>query len=131
MQHHLLILDDEEDIRTVIRRQLEGTRFEVLEAADAEQAMDILRDYALTIEVIICDVRMPKVSGVEAVSHFRQSHPTKPIIVLTGFPDIDLAVDFMKTGVSDFLVKPVEKEKLVAAVEKAASAHNLFEPTDV
>lgn len=130
MQHHLLILDDEEDIRTIIRRQLEDTRFEVLEAADAEQAIEILRDYALTIEVIICDVRMPKVSGQEAVSYFRQSHPTKPIIVLTGFPDVNLAVDFMKAGVVDFLVKPVEKQDLVAAVEKAASAHKIFEPTD-
>lgn len=131
MQHHILILDDEADIRNIIRQQLAGTGFEILDAADAEQAMEILQDYALTVDVIICDVRMPKIDGVEAVSYFRREHPTKPIIILTGFPDLDLAVEFMKNGVVDFLVKPVEKAKLIAAVRKAAGDHKMFEPSDV
>ena len=131
MQHHILILDDEEDIRNIIRQQLDGTGFEILEASDAEQAMEILQDYALTVDVIICDVRMPKINGVEAVAYFRREHPTKPIIILTGYPDLDLAVEFMKNGVVDFLVKPVEKAKLIAAVKKAAGDHKMFESSDV
>jgi len=127
MQHQILILDDEEDIRTVIRRQLSGTQYEVLEAEDAEQAMQLLGENALTIDVIITDVRMPRISGVEAVDYFRRNHPSTPIIVLTGFPDMDLAVDFMKEGVVDYLVKPVEREKLVEAVQKAAQQRTIFE----
>jgi len=131
MQHHILILDDEEDIRTVIRRQLSGTQYEVLEAENAEEAMRLLGENALTVDVIITDVRMPKISGVEAVDYFRRNHPTTPIIVLTGFPDMDLAVDFMKEGVADYLVKPVEKEKLIEAVEKAAHQRKIFESPSI
>ena len=123
----VLIVDDEKDVRKVIRRQLSGTQFEILEAEGAEQAMQLLEENALTVNVIICDVRMPKISGVEAVDYFRRKHPTTPIIVLTGYPDLDLAVDFMKEGVVDYLVKPVEKEKLVEAVQKAAGQRKIFQ----
>jgi len=130
MHHHVLIVDDEKDIRTAIRRQLSGTHFEILEAEGAEQAMELLGANALTVDVIICDVRMPGISGVEAVDYFRRKHPTTPIIVLTGFPDLDLAVEFMKEGVVDYLVKPIEKEKLVEAVQQAAKQRKIFESSN-
>ena len=77
--------------------------------------------------MIICDVRMPGVDGVEAVENFQREYPTTPIIVLTGFPDVDLAVDFMKKqDVVDYLTKPVEKDKLIAAVETAAQGRTMF-----
>ena len=131
MLHHVLIIDDEEDIRKVIRQQLSGTHFEILEADGAEQAMELLDENALTVDVIICDVRMPRISGVDAVDHFRRKYPHTPIIVLTGFPDLDLAVAFMKEGVVDYLVKPVEKEKLVEAVENAANRRRIFESSSL
>ena len=128
MKHHVLVLDDEADVRTAIRLQLKGTRFEVLEAENFEQAIALLSDNPISIDVIICDVRMPGVSGVEAVATFQQEYPTTPVIVLTGFPDVDLAVDFMKKkDVVEFLTKPVEKDKLIAAVEQAASERKLFD----
>ena len=126
MLHHVLIVDDEEDIRKVIRLQLSGTRFEILEAAGAEQAIELLKDNALTVDVIICDVRMPKISGVEAVDYFSRNFPSTPVLILTGFPDLNLAVDFMKEGVLDYLVKPVEKDKLIEAVENAAKQRKVF-----
>ena len=128
MKHHVLVLDDEADVRTAIRLQLKGTRFDVLEAENVEQAIVLLGDNPISIDVIICDVRMPGVSGVEAVATFQREYPTTPVIVLTGFPDVDLAVDFMKKkDVVEFLTKPVEKDKLIAAVEQAASGRKLFE----
>jgi two-component system chemotaxis response regulator CheY len=126
MLHHVLIVDDEEEIRKVVRLQLSGTRFEILEAEGAEEAIELLKDNALTVDVIVCDVRMPKISGVEAVAYFRQNFPTTPVLVLTGFPDLNLAVDFMKEGVLDYLVKPVEKDKLIEAVENAAKQRKVF-----
>jgi len=126
IRHHVLVLDDEEDIRKIVRMQLDGSPFDVLEAADADEANRLLEKHALSVDVIICDVRMPKVNGVEAVAYFRTAHPTKPIIVLTGFPDLDLAVKFLKDGVADYLVKPVEKDKLVEAVQKAAARRKVF-----
>jgi DNA-binding NtrC family response regulator len=128
MKHHVLVLDDEADVRSAIRLQLEGTRFEILEAENVDQAIGLLTDYAISIDVIICDVRMPGASGVEAVEIFQREFPTTPVIVLTGFPDVDLSVDFMKQkDVVDFLTKPVEKDKLIAAVERAAQGRRLFD----
>ena len=126
MLHHVLVIDDEKEVRDVIRLQLGGTRYEILEAEDGEQGIELLNEYALTVDVIICDVRMPKINGVEAVKYFHQEYPSTPVIVLTGYPDVNLAVDFMKQGAVEYLVKPVEKEQLIDAVEKAAAKRTLF-----
>ena len=128
MKHHILILDDEADVRAAIQLQLKGTRFEILEAENVEQAIGLLNDNPISIDVIICDVRMPGVSGVEAVEIFQREYPTTPVIVLTGFPDVGLAVNFMKKqDVVDYLTKPVDKAKLIAAVEQAAQGRKIFE----
>ena len=128
MKHHVLVLDDEADVRAAIQLQLKGTRFEILEAENVEQAIGLLSDNPISIDVIICDVRMPGVSGVEAIAIFQREFPTTPVIVLTGFPDVGLAVDFMKKqDVVDYLTKPVEKAKLIATVEQAAQGRKMFD----
>ena len=127
MKHQILILDDEAEVRGAIRMQLKDTDFDILEADSFARAMELLQENALTTDVIICDVRMPGVDGVEAVENFQREYPNTPVIVLTGFPDVDLAVDFMKKqDVMDYLTKPVEKDKLIAAVEKAAQNRRMF-----
>ena len=127
MINHVLILDDEAEVREAIQLQLKDTRYEILAAENFEQAMNLLRENALTVDVIICDVRMPGVDGVQAVAVFQREYPNTPVIVLTGFPDVDLAVDFMKKqDVKDYLQKPVEKEKLIDAVDKAAQQRKVF-----
>jgi len=128
MLHKILVIDDEEPVRKTIQLQLAGTEYEILEAADGEAGIALLNtgDHALTVELVICDIRMPKIDGIEAVSYFRREYPSTPVIVLTGYPDVDLAVDFMKQGASDYLVKPVEKEQLIAAVDRAISQRSLF-----
>ena len=127
MLHKVLVVDDEEDVRKTTRRQLEGTRFVVIEAEDGEKAIQRLAaENVLEVDVIICDIRMPNVGGVEAIAYFRREFPGTPVIVLTGYPDVKLAVDLLKEGVFDYLVKPVEKEKLVDVVTKAANQRRLF-----
>ena len=126
MKHHVLVIDDESAVREVIALQLKDTRYEVLTAEDGEQAIEVLNANPLSVDVIICDVRMPKIGGVEAVAYFRKEFPSTPVVVLTGFPDVNLAVDFMKQGVIEFLVKPVEKAQLVEVVEKAAEKRTFF-----
>ena len=126
MLHHILVVDDDEEVREGILLQLSDTRYTILEAEDGEKAIECLNDNALTVDAIICDVRMPKINGVEAVAYFRREFSGTPVIVLTGFPDMDLAIEFMKKGVVDYLVKPVEKAKLIETVEWAASQRTLF-----
>ena len=127
MKHKILVIDDEAKIRKTIRLQLEGTTFEILEAEDGEKGIQVLEnENILEIDVVICDVRMPKINGIEAFAYFRQEFPSIPVIVLTGYPDVNLAVEFMKAGAVDYLVKPVEKNELLAAVTKAAEQRSIF-----
>ena len=127
MNHKILIVDDEEQVRKTIRLQLSAINFEIIEAEDGEKAIDMLNaENILLVDAIICDVRMPKINGVEAVAYFRREYPSIPVIVLTGYPDVNLAVDFLKEGVVEYLVKPVEKEKLIEVVTKTAQKRTIF-----
>ncbi len=120
------MVDDEEEVRKTIRLQLKGTGLEVIEAEDGKKGIEMLdAENALTMDAILCDVRMPKVNGVDAISYFRREYPSIPVIVLTGYPDVKLAVDFMKEGVVEYLVKPVEKSKLVEVITNAISHRTL------
>ena len=128
MLHKILVVDDEEQVRATIRRQLKGTGLLVLEAEDGEKAIELIGgENVLEVDAIICDVRMPNINGVEAVAYMRREYPSIPIIVLTGYPDVKLAVEFMKEGVIEYLVKPVEKEALIDVVNKALSQRTIFD----
>ncbi len=117
----ILVVDDEPDIRRVVRLTLQKAGYDVLEAENGEKAIDIINagENRVMLDVVICDIRMPKINGVEAIAYFRNAYPRVPLIVLTGFPDTDMAASFMRDGVVDYLVKPVEGDKLRAAVERA------------
>ena len=120
----VLIMDDEADIRKVVRLTLEKAGYEIMEADDgAKGIQEIQRDEnPLLMDAIICDIRMPKINGVEAIQYFQTQYPRVPLIVMTGHPDIDMATSFLQNGVVDYLVKPVEKKLFVATVAKAVDS---------
>jgi two-component system chemotaxis response regulator CheY len=117
----VLVVDDEPDVRKVVKMTLTKAGYDVIEAEDGEKAIEAINEgeNPLLLDVIISDIRMPKINGVEAINYFQQQWPRVPLIVLTGFPDMEMATGFIKKGVVDYLVKPVEKEKLTSAVAKA------------
>lgn len=117
----VLIVDDEPDVRKVVKLTLTKAGYDVIEAEDGEKAIATIKEgeNPLLLDVIISDIRMPKINGVEAINYFQQQWPSVPLIVLTGFPDMEMATGFIKKGIVDYLVKPVEKEKLIASVAKA------------
>jgi two-component system chemotaxis response regulator CheY len=123
----VLIVDDEADIRKVVRMTLQKAGYEVLEAENGEKAIEVINagENRLLLDVIICDIRMPKVNGIEAIAYFRKNYPRVPLIVLTGFPDTDMATSLLREGVLDYLVKPVEGDKLKAAVARAMEQREL------
>ena len=125
-QGGVLVVDDEQDIRKVVRMTLEKLDYYVIEAEDGEQAITLLNEgeHPMGIDVIITDIRMPHINGFEAMNYFQREYPSIPLIVLTGFPDLNLAMQFMKRGVTDYLVKPVDREKLAAAVANAMNARH-------
>ena len=117
----VLVVDDEPAVRTVVRMTLERAGYDVLEAENGEKAIEVINtgENRLVLDTVICDIRMPKINGVEAIDYFQREYPHVPVIVLTGHPDTAMAVSFMRQGVVDYLAKPVEAEKLKAAVAKA------------
>src|SRR5574341_255389 len=122
----VLVVDDEADVRKAVNLALTKSGYEVIEADDGKKAVEVINsgDNPLLVDVIICDIRMPSVNGVEAIAYFRREFPALPIIVLTGFPDVQLATSLLKQGVADYVVKPVEREKLAAAVESAMKQYS-------
>src|SRR6266487_1449312 len=117
----VLIVDDEENIRKLVRITLAKAGFDVIEAEDGEKGMAAVRsgDNPLMLDTIICDIKMPKINGMEAIAYFRSQFPSVPVIVLTGHPSVEGATVLMKKGVVEYLIKPVEPDKLKAAVSKA------------
>jgi len=123
----VMIVDDEPDIRKVVRMTLQKAGYDVVEAEDGQKAIEVINtgENRLMLDVIICDIRMPKINGVEAIAYFRKEYSRVPVVVLTGFPDINMATSFLNDGVVDYLVKPVEGEKLKAAVAKAMAQRDI------
>lgn len=127
----VMVVDDEEQIRKVVGMTLRKAGYDVQEAEDGEKAIQLMNegDNPLTMDVVICDIRMPKINGTEAIAYFRSQYPSTPIIVLTGYPDVQLATSLLKSGVVEYLVKPVEREKLVSAVKNAMEKRDMFAST--
>ncbi len=123
----VLVIDDEPSIRTVVRKTLEKAGYDVLEAENGEAAIDVINtgENRLVLDAVICDIRMPKINGLDAISYFRRYYPHVPVVVLTGYPDTDLAVSLMREGVVDYLVKPVDAARLKAAVAQAMEQREL------
>ncbi|MBI3807887.1 MAG: response regulator [Nitrospirae bacterium] len=121
----ILVVDDEEDVRRSVRLVLTKAGYDVREAEDGEKAIAQIRsnDNPFKVSLIICDIHMPKVNGMEAIAYFRQEFPSVPVIVLTGEPEITGATHLFKLGIVDYLEKPISPEKLTQAVHKSVRDH--------
>jgi two-component system, chemotaxis family, chemotaxis protein CheY len=124
-QGRILVVDDEAQVRKPISLMLAKDGYEVVEAVDGEEAIDALRsgDNPLMVDTVLCDIRMPRINGKEAIAYFRSQFPGVPIVVMTGYPDVELAVSLMRQGVRDYLIKPVTKEELLSVIRKSVEQH--------
>ncbi len=113
----ILIVDDDPDIREVMRDRLKAMSFEVVEASDGEQALARLRDESPTITLL--DLMMPKKSGLEVLKAIRDEGLDTTIIVMTAYGTIEKAVEAMQAGAYDFLTKPFSPGHLEVVIGKA------------
>jgi two-component system chemotaxis response regulator CheY len=121
----ILVVDDEAQVRKPISLMLAKDGYEVVETADGEEAIEALRsgDNPLMVDTVLCDIRMPRINGKEAIAYFRSEFPSVPIVVMTGYPDVELAVSLMRQGVRDYLIKPATKDELLSAIRKSVDQH--------
>jgi two-component system response regulator AtoC len=113
----LLLVDDDEDTRMLLQEGLGRRGFEVGAVASAQECLDWVRDH--DVDVVVTDVQMPGVSGVQLCEQLRERHPHLLTIVLTGLGTYDTAIAAVRSGAYDYLAKPVKMDALVVALERA------------
>lgn len=120
----IIIIDDEEPIITSLTGVLRfGGLSNIIGINDGRDAVDAIRDNP--VSVILLDLTMPHISGVELLPIIREQFPNLPVTIITGNTEISIAVDCMKNGAFDYLVKPVESSKLIATVRRAVEIMEL------
>ena len=113
----LLLVDDEERFRETLAKRLRETGYEVGGAAGGVEALDLLASGSF--DIVILDIQMPGMSGLETLSEIRARHIGVEVIMLTGHGDVSSAVEGMRLGAYDYLMKPYEYEYLVVKIQEA------------
>jgi two-component system response regulator AtoC len=123
-QAKILVADDEQNLRRVLAALLRRDGHEVVQAANGLEAIDRLAD----VDVVITDLRMPGVDGMEVLRTASKNHPHVPVIMITAYGSVGQAVEAIKAGAFDYIEKPFEQDSIRVIVEKAigqASANRL------
>jgi CheY-like chemotaxis protein len=129
MSRRILIIDDEENIRRVTRLTLQAAGYEVGEAGDGERGLEAFGNGSAW-DAVLLDQRMPGMDGLETLRHIKQRQPDARVIMSTAYASIELAVDAMKLGATDFVRKPMTPEILRNAVAASLSKQQRgVEPT--
>jgi DNA-binding NtrC family response regulator len=124
--NRILILDDDKAVLNCFLVMLAQTqRFEVEALADSTKAVATLA--AGEFDLLLLDMDMPHVTGMEVLRHVRQQHPGLEVIVITGVGDVELAVEAMKLGAYDYLCKPIESRRLVTCIDRALERSHLHD----
>ena len=115
----VLLVDDEEDFRKTLANRLRKRKLETAEAESGPEALEALNRQAY--DVVVLDVRMPGMDGIEALKKIKQSHPLVEVVMLTGHATVETAIEGIKLGAFDYLMKPCDMEILISKVSEAAS----------
>jgi len=117
----VLVIEDVAVVRRSIRMILANAGYEVAEAANGDEAIEILQasEGPRPVDAILSDLRMPRIDGVELIVYFRTRYPAIPVVSLTTYQDVELAVALMRKGAMDFIVKPVLQDELLAVIGRA------------
>ena len=116
-KERILLVDDAPDTVEILQRNLQSKGYQVFTAPGVAEAILILNQ--TPVELVITDLKMPKVSGLELVKHVRGNFKNTEVMMITGYPSIDSAIDAVKSGAEDYLPKPFTDEELYAAVERS------------
>ena len=120
-QARVLIVDDEANMRTILRGLLSREGYQVAEAADGRAACAALQRCGGDFHAIVTDLRMPGMDGLELLAHVKEHYPGRPVVMITAHGTVDTAVEAMKVGAFDFVTKPFDADVLRTIVRKAVN----------
>ena len=123
----ILIIDDERSIRNAIREILEYEKFQVDEAEDGLQG--VVKVKGGKYDVILCDIKMPKMDGIDVLDRILLMAPDTPVVMISGHGDIETAVDLLKKGAYDYIPKPLDLNRLLVSVRNALDRGDLVAET--
>jgi two-component system, OmpR family, response regulator len=115
MNDKILVVDDEESLRLTMKLKLKAAGFDVDVAEDGEVAIEKLK--LEKFDAVLLDINMPRMSGIEALGIIRQQFPQTETIMLTGFADFSTAIECLKNGARDYLVKPIDTTELITRLK--------------
>ncbi len=125
LKSNLLVVDDDKAHRTMLFTLLRGWGYDVTQADDGATAID--RVHESSFDVILMDIRMLRISGIEALEKIRSYNPAIPVIIMTAYSSVETAVETLKKGAYDYLTKPLDFDKLRITLEKAMEHRRLKE----
>lgn len=117
----ILIIDDDSEIRYSLSRVLSSKAYQVIEAASGEQGIAIVKKSPP--DLIFLDVRMGGMSGIEALQHIRSTNPKQMVVLMTAFGTAQTAIEAMKYGAFDYVMKPFDSKRVLTLAENALKAH--------
>ena len=123
MKSKLLVVDDEESIREFLEIMLKKEGYQVTLAEDGQQAIDLLK--GKSFDMIISDMQMPRVTGIELLKHVKDNNPEIVFMMITAFGTTESAVDAMKMGAYDYITKPFKIDEVRMNIANALRSQNL------
>ncbi|MEY3323360.1 MAG: hypothetical protein RLZZ417_2943 [Bacteroidota bacterium] len=123
----ILLIDDEVSIRRTLKEILEFEKYEVLEAPDGFVAIEIFKKSS--VDVVLLDIKMPKMDGLEVLDFLQEINPEIPVIMISGHGTIDTAVEAVKKGAYDYISKPPDLNRLLITLRNAQERHSLVTET--
>lgn len=119
----LLIIDDEKSIRKTLTEILSFEGYKIEEAADGEEGLKKFKEK--TFDAVLCDIKMPKIDGMEFLQKATEAAPDVPVIMISGHGNIETAVEAVKRGAYDFIQKPPDLNRLLVTIRNAMERNKL------
>ncbi len=126
---HILVIDDEKSIRNTLREVLVYENHSVDLASDGEEGIELFK--ANKYDIVLCDIKMPKMDGIEVIEHIFEISNDVPVVMISGHGNIDTAVEAIKKGAFDFIEKPLDLNRLLITMRNALDKSNLITETKV
>lgn len=115
----ILVVDDELLIRDLLYDFFTGQGWDIAVAEDGERALEILR--GKDFDLVLSDIKMPEMDGLALSGRVKQDHPELPVVLMTGYPSVESAVDALRKKVDDYVIKPFNINQLYKLIESKVS----------